>query len=352
MKKRILVAPLNWGLGHATRCIPIIDALINANIEPIIASDGMALLLLKKEFSQLKHLDLPSYNIEYPKEGESFKWKLIKQFPRIIKTIEKEQYVIKNWVEEHQINGIISDNRFGIYSHKVPSVYITHQLNVLSGNTTVLTSKMHQNLIRKYDQCWIPDYEGSINLSDLLGHVKNNKGLNLNYMGPISRFKKQSLNSLFDIMILLSGPEPQRTLLENKLLTEFANYNGNVLLVRGLVEDSQTISNKKHFTIYNFMQSQELERAINESKIVIARSGYTTIMDLCKLEKKALFIPTPGQFEQEYLARHLQNSNIAPFCLQNEFTIERLKDVENFKGFRKFNDSVDYKTLFSLFKSK
>ncbi len=351
LKKRILVAPLHWGLGHATRCIPIINALMEHHFEPIIASDGAALHLLKKEFPQRIHLELPSYHIEYPKEGQSLKLKLLKDLPKLLKVIKAEKKATQSIIETYKIDGIISDNRFGVYSKNIPSVYITHQLNVLSGSTTWFTTKLHQHLIKKFDECWIPDAESENNLSGNLGHLKQ-ATFRLKYMGAISRFQKYKLPILWDILVLLSGPEPQRTLLEEKLLKELNLFDGKILFIKGLVEDIQTSTIKNQFTLYNFMQSQELEKAINESKLIIARSGYTTIMDLAKLEKKAFFIPTPGQFEQEYLARRLEEKQIAVYCKQDKFSIEKLEKAQIYQGLNCFENDVHFKTLFDLFQSK
>jgi len=350
MEKRILIAPLNWGLGHATRCIPIINALIENDFEPVIASDGMSLVLLKKEFPHLLHLELPSYNIEYSEKGKSYKLKFLKEFPKLLKTLKEENNVVRKIIDEHKINGIISDNRFGVYSNKIPSVYITHQLNVLSGNTTWFSTRIHQHIIKKFDECWIPDNNKGHNLSGRLGHLNNpDFKMKLKYLGLLSRFKKEELNPVFDLMVLLSGPEPERTILEKQLITELQNFDGTVLFVKGIVENEQEIIKKNQITFYNFMQSDALEKAINQSKLIISRSGYTTIMDLSKLEKKAFFIPTPGQFEQEYLASHLKNLKLAPYCKQDEFTLEKLEEVNDYNGLKNVESNVNYKDLFSLF---
>ena len=349
--KRILVAPLNWGLGHATRCIPIVNALLNHNFEPIIASDGQALQLLKKEFPNLLALELPSYNITYAKKANSFKLKLIKDSPHLLKTIKKEKKVVESLVASEDLSGIISDNRFGVRSKNVPSVFITHQLRVLSGSTTWLSSKLHQKIISKFDACWIPDHIGTKNLSGELGHTENYQS-SLKYIGPLSRFKKLDLPIKYDLLIVLSGPEPQRSLLEQKLLEELKAYQGNVCFVKGIIEPEQHKNTHKNLTTYNFMTSLELEKALNESELVLGRSGYTSIMDYAKLEKKAFFIPTPGQFEQEYLAHKFNDEGIAPCCKQQDFKMELLSETENHSGLKFLNYEVNYKKLFSLFQGK
>jgi len=349
--KNILVAPLNWGLGHATRCIPIIQELEKNGFTPIIASDGIALLLLQKEFPHLESLEFPSYKIEYAKEGKDFKWKLIKNIPKIILAVFEEKKIIKELVNKYDLKGIISDNRLGVYSKKVPSVFITHQLNVLSGNTTWISSKLHQHFIKKFTECWVPDFQESPNLTGKLGHLKNSN-LNLKYLGPLSRLEQKELIYKYELMVILSGPEPQRTMLEEKLLYELQHYNGNVVFIKGKVDAHQKKEIIKNITFYNFMTSKEIENAYNESELVLCRSGYTTIMDLAKLGKKAFFIPTPGQFEQEYLAKRLKRNGIAPFAKQDDFRIENLLEIQNYNGLKPWEATVNWRQLLILFQGE
>lgn len=349
--KTILVAPLNWGLGHATRCIPIIRALLAHDFTPVIASDGIALRLLEKEFPNLETITLPDYQIEYAKKGKNFKLKMLKDSPKMLKAITKERKIVKKLVKERDFCGIISDNRLGVYSKKVPSVFITHQLNVLSGKTTWLSSKIHQLIIKKFTECWVPDVEGKPNLSGKLGHLKHNS-LPLKYIGPLSRLHAQELPIVYDLMVILSGPEPQRTMLEEKLFEEVKHFYGKVIFVRGKIEPKQEQFQFLNCDVYNFMQSEQLEKAFNESAMVLSRSGYTTVMDLAKLGKKAFFIPTPGQFEQEYLAKRLQKQQLVPTATQEDFSIDQLDRVTDFKGLSSFAHEEDYESLFNLFQGK
>ena len=350
-QKNILVAPLNWGLGHATRCIPIIQNLENYGFHPIIASDGEALQLLKKEFPQLKFLELPSYHIKYPKNGKNFRWKMLQSIPKIIVAIQKERKLIGKWVLEFEFQGIISDNRLGVYSSKVPSVFITHQLNILTGSTTFFSTKIHQKVIGKFTECWVPDLLKTPNLSGKLGHLNFNN-LKIKYLGPLSRFRKIDSEFKYDLLVLLSGPEPQRTILEEKLISELKKYSGEVIFVKGIMEEKQKVFQSGKILFYNFMQSPELGKTINESKVVLCRSGYTTVMDLAKLGKKAFFIPTPGQFEQEYLAEKFQQERLVPFCNQEDFSIDKLTEVQNYKGLSNFEEEVNWRQLFRLFEGK
>lgn len=306
--RKIIVAPLNWGLGHATRCVPIIKFLQENQYTPVIASDGEALLFLQKEFPKVETIQLPSYNITYAKH---LKWHLLLQIPKIRKAKNAERKCIENYIDKHDdVVGIISDNRFGVRSGKIPSVYITHQLNVLSGGATFLTSFIHQRVIKKFDECWIPDEEGG-RFSGKLS--KSKKKLNQKYIGVLSRFQKRELETIYDVLILLSGLEPNRTHLEEELKRIYKDSAKRVCLIQGKVEDIQKTSTYGNIRMINFMLSSELEKTINASELVICRSGYSSVMDLISLHKQAILIPTKNQTEQEYLARYLNDLELFMF---------------------------------------
>lgn len=332
ISKNILVAPLNWGLGHATRCIPIIEALLDSGDRPVLASDGSALELLKKEFPELPAIELPAYDVEYAEKGEHLKLKLLKDSPKIWNAIRAEHRLLSHLIHEYDLDGVISDNRLGLYTRTVPCVIMSHQLQVLSGGTTWLSTQLHLHYIKKFNACWIPDHEHAPNLTGKLSY-NNEPSIEKVYLGPISRFKyKEETQKKYDLLILLSGPEPQRTILEKKLLEQVKDYEGNVLFVAGIVEPSQRVDKKGNLTYYNFLSTTGLQKAIERSEIVLCRSGYTSIMDLSAMKKKAFFIPTPGQFEQEYLAQHLEEQGLVPFATQDSFEMSMLKQIENYSG--------------------
>lgn len=351
LRKRILVAPLNWGLGHATRCIPVIEALENHGYEPIIASDGVALKFLKKEFPHLTALNLPSYHIEYTKKGVFWKLKLFRLLPRMLHAVREEKRVVRQIVKDYGIEGIISDNRLGVRSKNIPSVFITHQLNVLTGTTTFITTPLHQRFIKKYNECWVPDVEHAPNLSGKLGHTED-ESLNIKYIGPLSRLHKNPVAKKYDLMVMLSGPEPQRGLLEQKIKSELTHFNGKTIFVSGVIEPEEKVFEEGNTTYYNFMNSTALEEAFNQSEMILCRSGYSTIMDLAQMGKKAFFIPTPGQYEQEYLAKKLKKSGLVPYANQNDFKIKDLHKADQYKGLKHIAGDMKWKDLFCLFERK
>jgi uncharacterized protein (TIGR00661 family) len=185
-------------------------------------------------------------------------------------------------------------------------------------------------------------------LTGKLGHLKNSS-LNLKYLGPLSRLEKKELPIKYDLMVILSGPEPQRTFLEEKLIKEVQSFEGKVLFIKGIIEPEQKTAQDENVTYYNFMTSPEIETAFNESETVLCRSGYTTVMDLAKLQKKAFFIPTPGQFEQEYLAKRLKRNGFIPFAKQDDFRIENLLEVKLYAGLPQLKKEMNWKQLLMLF---
>lgn len=325
--------------------------MLKANFEPVLASDGKALLLLQKEFPTLKSYTLPSYNIKYAKSQNLLLIKLFLSIPFIFFAVIKEKKLVAKLIKEESINGIISDNRFGIYNATVPSVYITHQLNVLAGFFSFITSKIHRKIIQKFDECWVCDVEQEINLSGKLGHI-NHKIPTLKYIGILSRMKYKKVEFKYDLLVLLSGPEPLRSLLEKKLLSELKTFKGSVLFVQGVIAKNQKFNIQNKITIVNYLLTNDINKIISQSNLVVARSGYSTIMDLAVLKKKAFFIPTPGQFEQQYLAEYLQKKQISPYSMQKDFSLEKLELIKNYSGFVKdFETNIDL-NLFHLFKGK
>lgn len=346
-KKRILVAPLDWGIGHATRCIPIINALIANNYEVILAADSRPLHLLSTEFPNLELVRFSGYNIKYPKYLP-MNLSMLMQLPKILLGIKKEQKILNQIIEEYNIDGVISDNRYGLYSDKVPCVFITHQLQIQSPYFSEKIRTFNYNLINKYDSCWVMDDEQE----NLAGSLSKAKILpnNTVYIGPQSRFEKRETAIKYVFMGLVSGPEPQRTILEKGLINALKGRVEKSLIVLGKPE-LNTSETDGNLTIKSHLNAKELNTAMLQSELIICRPGYSTVMDLAKLEKKAFFIPTPGQTEQEYLANHFMQKGICFAQNQNEFDFKKaFAESENYTGFATIkNTTTDWEALFSLF---
>ncbi|MEP6926153.1 MAG: glycosyltransferase [Ginsengibacter sp.] len=351
-KPRILVAPLDWGLGHATRCIPIINELIDQNCEVIIAAGKTPFLLLKKEFPTLVFLRIRSYKIRYSRNKKVFALTLLVQCPKIIFSILKENFWLKKIVNDYQIDAVISDNRFGLYNKKIPCIYITHQLHIKTGNPFFekIAQKIHYHFIKKYNNCWVPDFEEN-GLAGELSHQTNIPS-NVLYIGPLSRFEKiNNVHKIYSLLISLSGPEPQRTIFEDMILAQLKTFKKKVLLVRGLPGENKRMHvDHKSLAIVNHLSAEELNIAFQQSEIIICRSGYSTIMDLIKLNRNAILVPTPGQTEQEYLSIYLMKKKYFYSVEQDDFFLE--KNIEEQSLFSFINPVVStdsYKKVINEF---
>lgn len=327
INKTILVAPLDWGLGHATRCIPIIRHLAQRGCHILLAAEGKQAELFRQEFPNIEIISLPGYRISYSDNKKYFGWKIIGQIPRILKTIKNENQWLKKIVTERKIDAVISDNRYGLYHRHVPSVFITHQLAVKSGMNRFVDSilqKINYRYIDRFTECWVPDAADRKDLGGELSHP-HSLPANTKYIGWLSRMELANTNKQYDIACILSGPEPQRTILEEKLIAQLSHYKGKAIVVRGLpnVKAHQQIITTAPHQIVNHLNAKELNQLMAATDLIICRSGYSSVMDLVKLQRKAVLIPTPGQTEQEYLATYLSVKNIFPFMLQSEFDLEK-----------------------------
>ena len=300
-RARILVAPLDWGLGHATRCIPIIRRLIEHDAVPIIGANGAPLELLLKEFTQLEHVRIPGTPISYSSGNDQTKM-LMRQFPRMLIGLRKESRIAQVLVKQLALDAIISDQRFGVRSAAVPSVLITHQIFPRTPIMQRTLQQINSGMIGKFDRCWIMDEAEAPGLAGDLSHGKM-LPMNTRYIGVHSRFATEgtSIGKKHRIVALLSGPEPQRSKLERILLEQLQHIEGSHVLVQGTI-NAKPIEIRGNISIIPFTTADRTSELVRSAELVVARSGYTTIMDLSRIGAKALLIPTPGQPEQEYLA--------------------------------------------------
>jgi UDP-N-acetylglucosamine transferase subunit ALG13 len=352
--KKILFVPLDWGLGHATRDIPLIHEMQNAGCQVFIAAEGKHAALLQQEFPEITIFPLPGYRIQYAQKGKFFGLKIIQQIPKIFKAVRYEQKWLKKIVADYQINAVISDNRFGLYHKDIPCVFITHQLLIktpFGGLSEKILQKINYHFINKYSQCWIPDFEGNDNLSGELAHP-GKLPEHTSYIGCLSRFvNKPDVRKKYDLLVLISGPEPQRSNLEKIILSQIKETSLKALIVSGLPGNPTTNTIAPGIEQVNHLNAAALNEAILASDIVLSRSGYTTLMDLARLNKKGILIPTPGQTEQEYLGDYLMDKGYFYALPQEGFdlnkTLEKAADF-SFHSFAQ-KDMDQYKKVVQNF---
>jgi len=346
----VLVAPLNWGLGHATRCIPLIHTLQQLGCEVITASDGASRTLLVEEFPLLTHLSSPHTTIRYSRFKWLFGWAMLQLLPRFWIQLKREQRWIKKIVRKYRINAIVSDNRYGLAHPKVPGVIITHQLDIRSGYGRMADKLARHILYRYIDRfqgVWVPDVAEEPSLAGALSHPIKAPGIPLHYIGMLNRLATAEPSPApgdGPVLVLLSGPEPQRTILEKIILEQAATFSEQLIVVRGLptaaknkdaVETPQHIASDSLALLYgvsrvklfDHLSAPDLQTLLPTVSYIICRSGYTTLMEMIPLQKKLLLIPTPGQPEQTYLAAHADRLQYAPQFSQRGFSIVEAMQV-------------------------
>ncbi len=339
--KRILVAPLDWGLGHSTRCIPIIQRLVERGAVPVIGADKGPLALLRSEFPQLEHVRIPGANIRYSK-GQSQLWSMARQFPEMVRSVRAESALFDRIRSTLRLDAVISDQRFGLRSPDLPSVLITHQVFPFTPIAQGALRKLNLLHIAKFHRCWIMDEAKEPGLAGELSHGRS-LPTNTRYIGTVSRMsltpnpspasprpspKEREKNekgtahndrAQYRIVAVISGPEPHRTLLDGILSEQLQWIEGKHLLVRGLPSHTER-TQVGNVRCAPHLSSTELSQAMASAELIVSRSGYTTLMDLVALGRSAVVIPTPGQAEQEYLG-HLH-------ARTGRFLVQRQQDID------------------------
>ncbi|HVY76560.1 MAG TPA: glycosyltransferase [Puia sp.] len=307
----------------------------------LLAASGPQRVLLQAEFPQLEMLELKGYGVRYAVNGKRLVTGLILRIPAILNRVRQEHSWVKKLCRERKIDAVISDNRYGLYCPGKWNVFITHQLYIQSGlgsRVNRMLFRLNQRFIRRFSVCWVPDNKGPDSLAGLLSHPPLPVSFPVVYGGLLSRFTREKRGTAVSLLILISGPEPQRTLFEEKVFHSLDAYSGEAVVLRGLPgQEGQTVTGER-IRVYNHLEGKALNGLVNAAECIVARSGYSTIMDLAALRKKAVLIPTPGQTEQEWLAGYLDEKNWARRLNEEAFSIGRCLELvsKNDFGFPAF----------------
>jgi len=336
----IIYAICSWGLGHSTRSLPVIRKLIEEENNITVISNGRALELLKKELGDnADFIDIVDYPILISENARQFMAKSMIYWPLFIKRIESGLQKLKKILYKKRYDLIVSDGRYDMYDRNISSYFISHQMRIMNP----LRIKMFETgseifnryFFNKISGVIVPDYKDYNFSGDLSHNLKKIDEDMIHYVGALSDFRRKSLKKDIDYFISISGPEPQRSMLEDKILTQVSDLEGNIVMTLGKSEKS-TKKIKKNLTTYSFLTKDDREDLLNKSKLVIARSGYSTILDLGVIGAKALLIPTPGQIEQEYLGQY--HNLLGTYHCVNQSSVNLKKDVKTAKltdGFKK-----------------
>lgn len=340
-KPVVLVAPLDWGIGHATRSFRLISELTNYGFEVILGISGKSGEYLLNCFPALNHINLPSFIVKYGKR--SIYPAILFRLPLFVFYIYREYSALKKIITKHQIDIVISDNRYGLWNKNVFTVIITHQLFIKLPKYLIFVQRFIWTITRwmimKFDECWIPDFpQKKESLSCELSHGKKMPE-NFRYIGLLSRFSEVkdtetiAIKDTYDLLAILSGPEPQRSIFENIIINQAGVLNIRTIILRGMPgvpAERKTLGN---ITIINHLHDEEFVNIVRQSDNIICRSGYSTIMDLVSLGKTAILVPTPGQTEQEYLAKYLALKDL--FLCQSQKKLNLAEAIESLKKAKK-----------------
>ncbi|WP_175437483.1 glycosyltransferase [Crocinitomix algicola] len=292
--QKILLSALDWGMGHLTRSTALMAILLHQGNELIFAGNKKQCEFILGEFPNLKTQLIPGYEIRLDSKKSTF-LQLTIQFPRIKKVMKTEQNWVESFLKNEQVDLIISDNRYGFYSKKVKSIILTHQINLQIPRFKKRVNATLSKWLDQFNEIWVPDYYNR----KLTGALSApNKHQCLRYIGPLCRFKKLEQPIKYDYLIILSGPEPERTSFLARMKEQFLNRDVEVAFVGAAVTNCDSYPNPS---------TQKLNELIAQSRCIISRAGYTTIMEMVTLKKKSILYPTKGQFEQEYLANTIRN---------------------------------------------
>lgn len=301
---KIFFPVLNWGLGHASRSLPLIRKYIDLGYNVISASDGEALLMLRRELPDQKVLQLPGYGIHY--SSKYMPLNMLRYGPGMLRAMRAEHELTDAIVKRENIDCIISDNRYGCYHEEIPSALITHQLQVFTGQKLldIYIRRQIRGWCRNFSELWIPDQQPPGNITGELSDV-DTAPVSKYYLGVISELTCLPAIGQYDAVAIISGPEPQRTHFEEIIINQLSALEGNYAVVSGKPGEEEKFRIEKNLTIFPYLSRAEISQLLSKTEIVIARSGYTTLMDLAHTGHKAILCPTPGQYEQIYLADRL-----------------------------------------------
>ncbi|MCB0698628.1 MAG: glycosyltransferase [Chitinophagales bacterium] len=320
-----MVAPLDWGLGHTTRCVPIVKYLLDKGEQVLFAGNSWQRQYIERTFPEIQTIRLDGYDVQYSRSASFFMFLVVVQVPKLLKRIKSENEWLKNALKEHDIKAVISDNRYGLYHPDIPCVIMTHQLQVLSGMGSLIDNsvrRLHYGYLEKFDERWVVDVEEKHGLAGVLSHPAEVPA-NTRYIGLLSQLERKEARSSNYLLVLLSGPEPQRSLLSELLWGQLKHHKGQVVFVEGSEDAGDRNDVPKHTTYHKQLTKDRLDDVMSGAEYIICRSGYSTVMDIVKLGKKAILIPTPGQTEQEYLGKQLHEQGVLMSVVQSNFDLEK-----------------------------
>lgn len=319
MAKRILFAVHDWGLGHASRSLLLIRALVERGDSiTVVSAAGDGMRLLQSELGDacrfVSYRDIPKPFSRWP---AMFYLRMSLATPWVLARMRSEHRFVEALVAREHYDCVVSDSRFGMWSANIPSYCILHSLRqIIPGRPRWmerLVERGQRDLTKGFTRILIPDIEEQQGLSGELGHdpVIDWGVDRLCYIGPLSGISRTDAPVDIDCFFSISGIEPQRSILEKRVLAALPQLDGRIVVTLGRPAQAGSCRQSGNATVHGYLDRKAQGEMLNRARLVMTRSGYTTLMELAELGQRALLVPTPGQSEQEYLARfHHQRGHV------------------------------------------
>lgn len=339
-QQKIFFVPLDWGLGHATRILPLIRRFLERGDQVFVATRGRALELLKKEAGACIFLDFPQYPIKYPRSKFFVTRFMFITFPAMLYAMWKEKRILKKLQVRYQFDILISDNRFCINLPGIRSYLISHQLRYklpwMISPFEMIPEFFNYLFFKKYNRILVPDYDHGQNLTGTLSHgLRYLPADKILYTGTLCDLPDEMETTFdkIDYLILISGPESQRSIFEKLIFQQVNMLQGKVVVALGKPEKKYRIR-KGNAVFFSYLTRTQITGYMKRADFIVCRSGYTTVMEMVELKKKGVFVPTPGQIEQEYLARYYLQQGWCFYLPQNKFNLlTAVTEGKHFPGF-------------------
>ena len=351
---KVLVAPLEWGLGHATRCVPVVREFLRAGAEVELAVVKANASFFREVFPDLRQRLAPSYNIVYPKHGYNMAFWLLKNSLHLNAVMRYEHHFAEEMVARHGYDVLFSDNRFAFYSKNAYSIYMTHQRRIAFPQAFTafegIGTMWHSNVMRKFDEVWVPDMEFFPGLAGSLSHSGATPGDKpMRFVGALSRIADAGPASTsaipsaskapkYKVVAVVSGVEPARTQFEQQLRESLAEIPGPHMMILGKPSVEYKTWRDGNIEFHTHLPTEAFANAVRNADYVVSRGGYSTVMDMAELGAKCIFVPTPGQFEQIVLAHDLSKAGYAVEIPADKLSAETL--AKAFESCAKFPPPV------------
>lgn len=329
-KPLVVLSMLNWGFGHLTRCFPIIRSLIELKKQLLIVCTPAQQEVLARSFDGLIFFNAADDTPRYGKTKATTLLRLSLQAPFQLMKVKRDNKLLERLSQEYDIELIISDNKYGFYHSRIPSVILTHQLNIQTGLgkwADAVANRINRKLLSRFREVWVVDGVGKNSLAGSLSAASDNIDARVKWIGTLNRLQIRAQKGSEKLLIILSGPEPQRTILEELIVHQLPVNHRHITLIRGTKKNfsQQALQKLTSLQFTNWIDLAglaEIEQLLSQTEWVLGRAGYTSLMEWVTGGWKSIVIPTPGQAEQEYLGYYLMQRGWVFSVEQNNFDLQ------------------------------